>query len=179
MLDEEARLADELPRTFGEHLGRALGPVLGIGDLVLLVLLLVHDHESVLQDDVEARLHVVRVDLVVILVVVVVVGHHAHGHDDVVLDQDIGDVVDLVDHLEDVDVLLDEVLVVLVKGLEIDDVGVVRLLDVLEFLVWLVRHVRRIRSEGGVRGWQHRRTDWAIGGPATAVGTRGTVGTAP
>ncbi len=73
MLDQEARLADELARALGEDLGRALDPVLGVGRLVLLVLLLVDDDQPVLQDDdeidpddVEAGLDVILKDRLVV-----------------------------------------------------------------------------------------------------------------
>src|SRR5688572_2748697 len=79
VLDQETGLADELARPLGQDLGGALGPVLGVGDLVLLVLLLVDDDEAVLQDDVEPGLDVVGVDVVIVLIVVVVFGHHDHA----------------------------------------------------------------------------------------------------
>ncbi len=138
VLDQEARLAHELARALGQDLGGTLGPVLGVGDLVLLVLLLVDDDEAVLQDDVEPGLHVVGVDVVVVLVIIVVVGHHDHA------DRHLGLLVDVdidVDLVEDIDVVLDEiVLVLVVERLEIDDVRVVGVLDVIEFLVRVIRH---------------------------------------
>jgi hypothetical protein len=79
VLHEEARLAHELVRLLGQHLGCVGGAVLGVRDLVL-VLFLLGDDEALFQDDVEAGLHVVVVHIVVVIDVVLVLGRHHRGH---------------------------------------------------------------------------------------------------
>src|SRR5436309_2209776 len=73
VLDEEAGLTDELVGALRGDLGRALGTLLGVGDFLflLLVLLLVLDDEAVLQDDVEAGLYIVGVEVLFVLFLLV------------------------------------------------------------------------------------------------------------
>src|SRR5437868_13694664 len=83
MLDEEAGLAHELVGPLGRHLGgAALSALLGVGHLLLFffVLLLVLDHESVLEDHIEAGFDVIGVeDLFVLFFFVLFVGRRRLG----------------------------------------------------------------------------------------------------
>src|SRR5947209_8327367 len=77
MLDEEARLAHEFVGTLRGDLGSALGPLLGVGDFLffLVVVLVVLDDETVLEDDVEAGFYIVGVeDLLIVVVLVLFLG---------------------------------------------------------------------------------------------------------
>ena len=78
MLDQEAGLAHELVGLLGLDAARAVAPVVGLGDLVLvLVLVLGLGGDAVLEDGVEVGLDVVGVDVVVVLLLLVVVGRLA------------------------------------------------------------------------------------------------------
>ena len=125
MLDQEAGLADELARLLGQHPQRAVAPLVGIADilLVLVVVLVVGDDQPLLEDDVEAGLHVVGV-LVLVLVLLFLVFAASLGLDG-------GRAFLLVVFFEVV--VLDVVMleVVVDDGLVVDDLLVV-LLEVLE-----------------------------------------------
>src|SRR5439155_6706680 len=74
MLHEEARLADELARRLRPDLP-AVGLLLGVDGLVLVLFVLVlDDHEPVLEDRVEIGLDVIGVGLLVVLVLIGIFG---------------------------------------------------------------------------------------------------------
>ena len=83
VLDKKTRLADELARLLWKYTGRGLSPLVGVL-VVLVVVVVVVDYQTLLQDDVEACLHLVEI-LVVVVVLVVFTrslgGRRHHGHD--------------------------------------------------------------------------------------------------
>src|SRR5579875_184474 len=156
-LHEEARLADELAGLLREHPRRAVDAVLGIRRLLLLVLLLLGNDEALLQDDVEARLDVIVVELVLVLVDDLLGLGDGRGARERAVDGveqarvvlvDVGDVIgaELV--------LLDEVFLVEELVLEVLEVGLGVELGV-ELAVHLARHQTpshvRLCDPGGVR----------------------------
>jgi hypothetical protein len=111
VLDEETRTAHELARLLREHAEVAIAPVLRIRRLVfVLVFLVVFHDEAFLQDDVEACLDVIVVDLVLILVGCAFVGFHDgvgdRNHDDCIGHD--------IDHVDVDEVVVFEVVVVIV-----------------------------------------------------------------
>ena len=64
MLHQEARLADELVGLLGQDLGGGVGPVVGLGRLLVVLVLVLDDDQPLLQDLVEARLDVVGLEVV-------------------------------------------------------------------------------------------------------------------
>jgi hypothetical protein len=67
-LYEETGPADELAGLLWEHPKRPFAAFLGIGGLLLLVLVIVHDDKTLFQDDIETGFNVVVVEIVVIFV---------------------------------------------------------------------------------------------------------------
>src|SRR5262245_19057039 len=81
VLDQEARLADELVGLLGLDAARAVAPVVGLGHLVLVVVLVLRlGGDAVLEDGVEVGFDVVGIDvLVLLLLLLVVAGAGAAG----------------------------------------------------------------------------------------------------
>src|SRR5580658_10311337 len=120
VLHEEAGATDELVGLLGQDALCHLGAVLGVGELVVLRLVL--DDQALLQDHIEAGLDVLVLGLLLVVVLCVLAGgHHGHGgHDGVVV------------------LVVAEGVVVLVRNILVDVfVEVFYVLEILEVLIVL------------------------------------------
>src|SRR5579875_2825122 len=79
MLHQEARTAHELVGLLGQDADGDLGPVVGLGSLVLLLVIILLDDQALLEDLIQGGLDVLVVDLFVLLVCLLDHGHRAPG----------------------------------------------------------------------------------------------------